>query len=209
MTRAAVDGPIRIGLTGPIGCGKSRVAKRLRHQGATIIDADRLAREVTAPGMPALAAIAERFGPEVLAGDGSLNRAALAERVFDDPGELRALEEITHPAIRPRIMAAFEAAAASSTRAVVLEAIRLVEGGYADVLDEVWLIVCGPDQQRARLVRRGLAPADAQRRIARQAGLVERVTPVATRILDTSGSLAETEASVDAALEAALAGAAG
>jgi dephospho-CoA kinase len=207
VTRAAVDGPIRIGLTGPIGCGKSRVAKRLRHQGATIIDADRLAREVTAPGMPALAAIAERFGLEVLAGDGWLNRAALAERVFDDPGELRALEEITHPAIRPRIMAAFEAAAASSTRAVVLEAIRLVEGGYADVLDEVWLIVCDPEEQRQRLERRGLSPAEAERRIERQAGLVERAAPVATRVIDTSGTRAETQARVESALEAALAGA--
>lgn len=209
MSRAAGDGPLRIGLTGPIGCGKSTVAERLRRQGATVIDADRLARDVTAPGQPTLAAIVDRFGPEVLAGDGSLDRAALGRRVFDDPVELRALEAITHPAIRPRVMAALEAAAATEARVVVLEAIRLVEGGYTDVLDEVWLIACDADVQRARLARRGLAPVEADRRIERQAGLVERVAPVATRIIDTSGTLAETEAQVEAALEAALARAGG
>ena len=209
MSRVAGDGPLRIGLTGPIGCGKSTIAERLRRQGAVVIDADRLAREVTAPGEPTLAAIVDRFGPEVLASDGSLDRAALGRRVFDDPVELRALEAITHPAIRPRVMTALEAAAATKAPAVVLEAIRLVEGGYPDVLDEVWLIVCDPGAQRARLERRGLAAAEAERRIERQAGLVERVAPIATRLIDTSGSLTETEARVDAALEAALAGAAG
>jgi dephospho-CoA kinase len=209
VSRTAGVGPLRIGLTGPIGCGKSTVAERLRRHGATVIDADRLARDVTAPGQPTLAAIVDRFGAEVLAGDGSLDRAALGRRVFDDPTELRALEAITHPAIRPLVMAALEAAAASEAPAVVLEAIRLVEGGYSDLLDEVWLVVCDPDVQRARLARRGLEPTEADRRIARQAGLIERVTPVATRTLDTSGTLAETDALVEAALEAALAGSGG
>lgn len=204
MSRVAGHGPLRIGLTGPIGCGKSTVAERLRHHGATVIDADRLARAVTAPGEPTLAAIVDRFGPEVLAVDGSLDRAALGRRVFDDPGELRALEAITHPAIRPKVLAALEAAATTGVPAVVLEAIRLVEGGYADVLDEVWLIVCDPGVQRARLANRGLKPAEAELRIERQVGLVERAGPVASRIIDTSGSLAKTEAGVDAALEAAL-----
>jgi dephospho-CoA kinase len=207
VSRAASDGPLRIGLTGPIGCGKSTVAERLRRHGATVIDADQLARDVTAPGEPTLAAIVDRFGPEILAGDGSLDRAALGRRVFDDPVELRALEEITHPAIRRLVMAGLEAAAATEARAVVLEAIRLVEGGYVDVLDEVWLIVCDPEEQRQRLERRGLSPAEAERRIERQAGLVERAAPVATRVIDTSGTRAETQARVESALEAALAGA--
>lgn len=210
MTRTtAGTGPLRIGLTGPIGCGKSTVAQRLRHRGATVIDADQLARDVTEPGQPTLTAIVERFGREILADDGSLDRAALGRRVFEDPDELRALESITHPAIRPLVMTALEAADATEAPAVVLEAIRLVEGGYADVVDEVWLVVCDPDVQRVRLGRRGLAPAEAERRIERQAGLVERVTPIATRIVDTGGTRAETKHLVDAALEAALAGAAG
>jgi dephospho-CoA kinase len=196
--------PVRIGLTGPIGCGKSTVAERLRERGATVIDADRLAREVTAPGEPALAAIVERFGPEVLTPDGSLDRAALGRRVFGDPAELRALEAITHPAIRPRLLAALEAAGRSDVPAVVLEAIRLVDGGYVDLLDEVWLVVCDPAAQRARLAARGLPDDEVARRIASQAGLVERARAAATRIVDASGTLTETLAAADAALDAAL-----
>ena len=202
------SGPVRIGLTGPIGCGKSTIAARLRDRGAIVIDADRVSREATGPGEPALAAIAQRFGQSVIAPDGSLDRAALGRLVFDDPEELRALEAITHPAIRPRIVAALEAAAQSDAPAVVLEAIRLIEGGYADVLDEVWLVTCGRSAQLARLSDRGLDPAEAERRISSQAGLSERVREVATRTLDTSGSLEGTQLVADAALDEALAAAA-
>ena len=195
---------VRIGLTGPIGCGKSTVAARLAEHGAVVIDADRLAREVTEPGEPTLAAIVARFGPGVLAPDGRLDRAALGRLVFDDPAELRALEAITHPAIRPRLLAALDAADRSRAPAVVLEAIRLVEGGYVDLLDEVWLIVCDPADQRTRLAARGLSDDEIERRIASQAGLVDRVCPVATRVLDLSGGLDSTFAAVDAALRSAL-----
>ena len=197
-------GPVRIGLTGPIGCGKTTVAARLRARGAIVIDADVVAREATRPGEPVLSAIEERFGPEVIAPDGSLDRAALGRRVFDDPAELRALEAITHPAIRPRLLAALDRASTEDAPAVVLEAIRLIEGGYADLLDEVWLIDCDPSTQAARLAERGLDASEARRRIASQAGLRERVRPSATRTLDTSGSLDATLALVDSALDAAL-----
>ncbi len=203
--RGGQGGPVRIGLTGPIGCGKSTVGAMLAARGAAVVDADRLARDVSAPGEPALAAIAERFGRGVIRADGSLDRAALGRRVFADAGELRALEAIVHPAVRPRILAALEAAAASGARFIVLEAIRLVEGGYVDLVDEVWLVTCDPAVQRARLADRGLDPAEAERRIAAQAGLLERVTPVATRVIDTTGALDRTEAAVDRALAAALA----
>jgi dephospho-CoA kinase len=204
VTTADPAGPVRIGLTGPIGCGKSTVAARLREHGAIVIDADRLAREATSPGEPALAAIAERFGPQVLAPDGSLDRTSLGRRVFDDPSELRALEAITHPAIRPRLLAALEAATRAGPPAVVLEAIRLVDGGYAELLDEVWLVACDAAAQRSRLVTRGTDPADVERRIASQAGVVKRARAVATRVIDTSGTLDATFAAVDAALDAAL-----
>jgi len=197
--------PLRIGLVGPIGCGKSTVARLLHDRGAVVIDADALAREVTAPGEQALAAIVARFGGDVLRADGSLDRAALGRRVFDDPAELRALEAITHPAIRPRLIAAVEATDRSSTPAVVIEAIRLVDGGYGDLVDEVWLVACDPAAQRERLRERGLDDADAARRIASQTGLIERARAVASRTLDTDGSLDETSAAVDAALAAALA----
>ncbi len=204
MRRSRHGGPLRIGLTGPIGCGKSTLAERLVTRGALLIDADRLAREVTEPGSPALAAIAERFGPDVLQPDGSLDRAGLGRRVFADPNELRALEAITHPLIRPRILAALDAAATSPASAVVIEAIRLVEGGYVDLLDEVWLVTCDAAAQRDRLAMRGLDPDEADRRIAAQVGLLERVRPVADRVIDTSRSLDVTLAVVDRALDAAL-----
>jgi dephospho-CoA kinase len=204
VRRSRYGGPLRIGLTGPIGCGKSTVAARLVTHGAILIDADQLARDVTEPGGPALAAIVDRFGPEILRPDGSLDRAALGRRVFADPAELQALEAITHPLIRPRIVAALDAAATSQAPAIVLEAIRLVEGGYVDVLDEVWLITCDQATQRERLATRGLAPADAARRIAAQAGLLDRVRPAATRTLETGGPLDSTLASSDLALAAAL-----
>ena len=207
-TGAATDRPsirpVRIGLTGPIGCGKSTVAAHLARRGAIIIDADQVARGVTEPGEPALAAIVARFGADVVGPDGSLDRAALGRRVFDDPAELAALEAITHPAIRPRILLALDAAAGTAAPAVVLEAIRLVEGGYVDLLDEVWLVDCTPAAQRARLAERGLPAADAEQRIDRQAGLVDRVRRMATRTVDTSGDLTATLGAVDAALEAAL-----
>ena len=205
MTRDPSVGPVRIGLTGPIGCGKSTVAERLVARGALLIDGDRLAREVTELGGPALAAIVSRFGPGVLRPDGSLDRAALGQRVFADPAELRALEGITHPLIRPRVIAALEAADESPAPAVVLEAIRLVEGGYVDLLDEVWLVACPPDVQRERLAGRGLDVVEADRRIAAQAGLVERVQAITDRTLDTSGPLEVTLAAVDRAFDAAIA----
>lgn len=197
--------PLLIGLTGPIGCGKSTLAGWLAARGAVIIDADRLAREAVEPGEPALARIVEAFGSEVIAADGSLDREALGRRVFGDPAELRRLEAITHPAVRPRIARAIDAASEAGAVIIVLEAIRLVEGGYADTCDEVWLVLCDPDAQRERLLARGSTPADAEQRIAAQAGLVERARRVATRIIDTTGSPAESEARLEAALAAALA----
>ena len=204
MTRDATR-TIRIGITGPIGCGKSTVAGWLAARGAVAIDADAEAGAVTAPGQPAHDAILERFGDAVRAPDGSLDRAALGRIVFADPGALRDLEAIVHPAVRPRILAAIAAAEAAGARAVVIEAIKLVEGGLAALCDETWLVTCTPDEQRARLTGREVAPDDAARRIAAQADIAARLAPAATRILDTGGDLAAAEARVATAYAAALA----
>jgi dephospho-CoA kinase len=197
---------VRIGLTGPIGCGKSTVAGWLAELGAVVVDADRVAREVTRPGTPGLADVANAFGQTVLLADGALDRAALGRIVFADPAALARLEAIVHPAVRPVILARMEAAAAAGAPAVVVEAIKLVEGGLAALCDEVWLVTCGADDQLERLLGRGADRADAAARIAAQAGLVDRLTPAATRTIDTRGRTDEARDRVLDAWAAALAG---
>jgi dephospho-CoA kinase len=195
---------LRIGLTGPIGCGKSTVAGWLAEDGAVVVDADEVARDVTAPGEPALDAIAERFGAAIVRSDGSLDRPALARIVFADEDRLRELESIVHPAVRPRLVAEVEAAENGGAPIVVIEAIRLVESGLAALCDEVWLVACEPDEQRDRLAGRGDEPADAERRIKAQDRLVDRLRPYATRVIDTSGSAAKARDRVAAAARAAV-----
>jgi dephospho-CoA kinase len=196
-----VRNSVRIGLTGPIGCGKSTVAGWLGERGATVIDADRVARDVTAPGEPALDDVLARFGADVLAADGSLDRAALGRIVFADPGALGDLEAIIHPAVRARIEAGIAAAEeANPGVVVVIEAIKLVEGGLAALCDEIWLVTCTPEEQRSRLIDRGSTAADAAQRIAAQGDLAARLGPSATRIIDTSGSAHAARGRVVAAL---------
>jgi dephospho-CoA kinase len=199
-------GTLRIGLTGPIGCGKSTIAGWLAEAGGVAIDADRLAREVTGPRSPSLPRIRERFGDGVFAADGSLDRAALAERVFTDPTALADLEAIVHPYVRERLIAEVAAAQGAGALFVAIEAIKLVEAGYAAECDEVWLVVCSEAIQRARLIGRGTDEADVERRTTAQGlDLVQRLTPAATRTISTDGPIDETRRSVAAALEAALA----
>lgn len=195
---------VRIGITGPIGCGKSLVARWLGEMGAAVVDADAVARDATAPGQPAHDAVLARFGAAVTAEDGTLDRAALARIVFANPAALRDLESIVHPAVRPRILAAMTDADGDGAPAVVVEAIKLVEGGLAALCDEVWLVTCDAAAQRNRLLEREMSEVDADRRIAAQAGLVGSVAPVATRVIDTSGTPPETRDLVAAAWAAAV-----
>jgi dephospho-CoA kinase len=165
---ADVPRQIVIGLTGPIGCGKSTVARWLADRGAWIVDADVIARGATDPGAPALPAIRDRFGEAVFAEDGTLDRAALAAIVFSDPEALADLESIVHPSVHVSILAELEAARASAASIIVIEAIKLVEAGLDAECDEVWIVECSPASQRARLTGRGVPAEDAERRISSQ-----------------------------------------
>jgi dephospho-CoA kinase len=205
--RRSPDGPFLIGLTGPIGCGKSTVARMLRHIGGALIDADALTRQVTGPGSEALPAIRARFGDAVFTATGELDRAELARVVFADATSLAELEAIIHPRVRPLVEAAIARAADEGIPFVVVEAIKLVESGLAERCDEVWLVTCGSDVQRQRLLARGMDQADIERRVTTQGpDLADRLGARADRVIDTSGDLETTRERVEDALADALAG---
>ncbi|GAB3595021.1 dephospho-CoA kinase [Angustibacter peucedani] len=159
---------LRIGLTGGIGAGKSTVAAALRDLGAVVVDADALAREVVAPGTPGLAAVVQEFGEQVLADDGSLDRAALGALVFADPDRRRALEAITHPLVAGRTG---ELVAAAPEDAVVVHDVPLVVEKHMGALYHLVLVVAAPEDVRVeRLVRtRGMSEDDARARLRAQA----------------------------------------
>jgi dephospho-CoA kinase len=193
-----------IGLIGPIGCGKSTIAGWLADRGAAVVDADRLTRELMAPGAPVTEAVIARFGGEFRRFDGSLDRTALGRLVFADQDLLADLESIVHPAVERLMPDAIRAADATRPVAVVLEAIKLVEGGSAPWCDEIWLVVCDPEAELARLTGRGMTVADARQRMEAQEISSPLWRSAATRVLHTDGSLEEGERAVDAALRETL-----
>jgi dephospho-CoA kinase len=189
-----------IGIIGPIGTGKSTVAAHLATRGAVVIDADELTRELMAPGTPVTAAVLARFGDEFRGPDGSIDRAALGRVVFSDPKRLAELESIVHPEVGELERQRIRAADAGRPVAIVVEAVKLVEAGHAGWCDEVWLVVCDPDTQLARLVGRGMAEPDARQRIAAQQASLPLWRAAATRVVHTDAPRGVVDTQVDALL---------
>ena len=190
-----------IGLTGGIASGKSVVAARLAERGAVVVDADKLAREVVEPGTPALAAIADRFGADVIAADGSLNRPALGAIIFTDPEARLALNAITHPAVWKRARELFAEAESADPDAVVVYDVPLLAEAAADrpiTFDLVVVVGASAETRLKRLVElRGLSEDEARHRISSQASDAERLA-LADVVVASDGSLAETLAQADA-----------
>lgn len=186
---------LRVGLTGGIGAGKSAVAGRLAEHGAVIVDSDRIAREVVAPGSAGLRAVVAEFGDHVLAPDGSLDRPALARLVFADAARRRALDAIVHPLVGAR---AGELTAAAPDDAVVVHDIPLlVENDLASGFALVVVVQAPQDQRVRRLVgSRAMTESDARARIASQACDEQRRT-MADVVLDNSGTRDELLSRVD------------
>lgn len=186
-----------IGLTGGIGTGKSTVARMLSARGATLVDADLLAREVVEPGTPALAEIAAEFGPAVLRGDGSLDRTALGALVFTDEEKRLRLNAITHPRVGELMQQRVAEALASAAPLVVVDIPLLFEGNRQGLFEGVLLVWAPPAVQLRRLVERdGWKEEEARQRVASQMP-VEEKRALATWVIDNSGSLADTEAQVE------------
>lgn len=186
---------LEMGLTGGIGSGKSTVALGLVARGAILIDADAIVRELQEPGMPVFAAMVERFGPGVVASGGSLDRAAVAEIVFADPDELKALNEIVHPAVTAEMTARREALV-ETDETVILDIPLLVESRHRG-LGGIIVVDVPIDLAIERLVAfRGFSDDDARARVASQVTREERVA-VADFVVDNSGTLEALEAELD------------
>ena len=183
-----------VGLTGGLATGKSTVSDILRGLGCVVLDADVLAREVVEPGQPALATIAQEFGPEVLRPDGTLDRKRLGAIVFADPERRRRLEAITHPAIRDRYLARLaELEAQGFDGVVVWDAPVMIESGGYKNMDRLVVVITDAATQRERALARDGDRTDVERKIASQMPLADKAA-LADHVIDNSGDRAATEA---------------
>jgi len=187
-----------VGLTGGIASGKSTVARRLVDHGAVHVDADALSREVVEPSTSGLEAVAAEFGAGVLAGDGSLDRAALGAIVFADPDARGRLEAIIHPRVHARTAELIAAAEAADPAAVVVYDVPLLVEARRELQFDLIVVCEAPAEVRIErlLTNRGMPRAEAERRISAQASDEER-RAVADVVIDTSGSLQHTLDKVD------------
>ena len=188
---------LHVGLTGGIGCGKSTVAAMMREMGCHVLETDPLAHRLIEPGQPAYDGVIRGFGLGVRAADGRIDRAKLAAIVFADPAKLALLNRIVHP----RVVEALDRELAELERAqpqvvAVVEAALLIESSYHERLDRLVVAWCEPEQQIERLLARGMARDQAERRIAAQMQMDQK-RRMADDEIDCSGSLESTRRQVE------------
>lgn len=178
-----------IGLTGNIATGKSIVRRMLRELGASTVDADSLVHMLQKPGTPVYKKIVETFGAFILNKDATINRERLGDIAFSSPQALKTLENITHPAVRQHIERAVNKA---PTYVIVIEAIKLLEGGLADTCDSIWVVDASEDTQMVRLMtKRGMSSQIAMNRIRAQSSQAEKITK-ADIVIENDGDLIDT-----------------
>lgn len=185
---------LKIGLTGGIASGKSTVSDMFAEYGVPVIDTDRIARDIVRPGMPALDKIRRRFGDEVIAADGSLDRSELRRLAFDNERSRKALEAILHPKIRSETVARSKAAGGPYQIIVVP---LLVESALKSFVDRIVVVDCDPQTQLQRLLSRDDETIEqAQRMIASQAAREERLA-IASDVIDNNGDISDTRKQVE------------
>lgn len=185
-----------VGITGGIATGKSTVTNMFRALGAKVLDADEIAREVVAPGSPALLEIKARW-PDVIGPDGALDRKKLAAHIFSKPEDRKALDAITHPRIQAQVLERTHALWDAGERVVFYDAPLLIENKLHELLEGVVLVVVPKDVQLQRLMQRnGLTKEEAEARVASQMPLEDKKRH-ARWLIDNSGSLEQTRAQVE------------
>jgi dephospho-CoA kinase len=192
-------GKTLIGLTGNIACGKSTVLRRLRELGAHTIDADAMIHSILRRGGPAYGPVVAEFGDSILREDGEIDRRALGRIVFSDLQKLKRLEEIEHPIVRKVIE---DSIIEAEEPIVVVDAIKLIESGWADRCDTVWAVTCQREQQIDRLISiRGYSRDEAEMRVDAQSPQQLKVER-ADVVIDNSGTLEQTYRQVQEAWNA-------
>jgi dephospho-CoA kinase len=189
---------LKVGLTGGIASGKSTVGRMFGELGCRVIDSDRITRQLFEPGGSINKAVADAFGPQVVASDGSIDRKILSEIVFKNPDLRQKLNSIVHPAINQRQADFLAQASVGDSHAIgIVEAALIVEVGTYKNYDKVIVVTCSPEAQRKRLRERsGLTSAQIESRIASQMPMEEKVK-FADFVIDNSGDIGWTRQQVD------------
>jgi dephospho-CoA kinase len=192
--------PRIIGITGNIACGKTAVGHMLLEMGAErYIDADALVHQLYLKGQPIAVKVAEAFGSDVVAADGSIDRKALGAIVFQDVEAMRRLEAIVHPAVGRALLK--ELASVSPSSIAIVDAVKLLEGGSGTLCQSKWIVICNEEQELARLMARNqLSEEESRARIRAQPPVASRL-PLVDEVIDNSGSLEDTRRQVADAFE--------